>query len=77
MPLLLPVMALPLSPAPGKDVLSVSSLADFVTAKGRAFDVPLRAKIQPGYHVNSHQPTDEYIIPLKLTWTAEPLEVVK
>jgi hypothetical protein len=39
--------------------------------------VSIRAEIQRGYHVNSHEPTDEYIIPLKLTWTADPLEVVK
>lgn len=25
-------------------------------------------KLQPGYHVNSHQPSDEFLIPLKLTW---------
>ncbi len=23
-----------------------------------------------GYHVNSHTPSDEYLIPLKLTWTS-------
>jgi len=26
--------------------------------------------VQPGYHVNSNTPSDEYLIPLKLTWTA-------
>jgi hypothetical protein len=24
--------------------------------------------VQPGYHVNSNTPSDEYLIPLKLTW---------
>ena len=39
---------------------------------------PLTAKVQlqlrPGYHVNSNTPSDEYMIPLKLTWDAGPLE---
>ena len=30
--------------------------------------IPL--SVQPGYHVNSNTPTDDYLIPLKLTWTA-------
>lgn len=30
--------------------------------------MPLQLKITPGYHVNSNTPTDEYMIPLKLTW---------
>ena len=28
-----------------------------------------------GYHVNSNAPHEAYLIPLKLTWTAAPLEV--
>jgi hypothetical protein len=28
-----------------------------------------------GYHVNSNAPHESYLIPLKLTWTAAPLEV--
>ena len=39
---------------------------------------PLTAKLQlqlrQGYHVNSNTPSDEYMIPLKLTWDAGPLE---
>jgi DsbC/DsbD-like thiol-disulfide interchange protein len=36
-------------------------------------NAPLRVKIpvavKEGYHVNSNQPSEEYLIPLKLTWT--------
>jgi hypothetical protein len=36
--------------------------------------------VQAGYHVNSNTPTDEYLIPLKLTWAStgalRPVEVV-
>jgi len=43
--------------------------------KGQSLDVPLRARLQPGYHVNSNDPREEFMIPLKLTWAAAPLEV--
>ena len=39
--------------------------------------VPL--SLQEGYHVNSNTPSDEYLIPLQLTWSKgalEPAEVV-
>lgn len=28
----------------------------------------LKLQVEPGYHVNSDKPPDEFIIPLKLTW---------
>jgi hypothetical protein len=34
----------------------------------------LQVMVQPGFHVNSDKPKDEYIIPLKLTWTPGLLE---
>ncbi len=30
--------------------------------------------VLPGFHVNSDKPKDEFLIPLKLTWTSGPLE---
>jgi len=38
--------------------------------------VRLHLRLGPGYHVNSNTPSDEYLIPLRLTWEAAPLEVV-
>ena len=35
------------------------------------------AQLKPGYHCNSDKPSDEYLIPLKLTWTPAPLEVAE
>src|SRR5579884_1087323 len=35
----------------------------------------LELSVLPGFHVNSDKPKDEFLIPLKLTWTAGPLEV--
>lgn len=35
----------------------------------------LHARLLDGYHVNSDQPADKYLIPLKLSWEAAPLVV--
>src|SRR5579863_2439129 len=46
-----------------------------VTAKmGAVAEAPLALQLRPGYHVNSNTPSDEYLIPLSLTWSAGPLE---
>ncbi|HEX3682687.1 MAG TPA: protein-disulfide reductase DsbD domain-containing protein [Bryobacteraceae bacterium] len=34
----------------------------------------LRVEVLGGFHVNSDKPKDEFLIPLRLTWTAGPLE---
>ncbi len=35
------------------------------------------AQLKPGYHCNSDKPSEDYLIPLKLTWTPAPLEVAE
>ena len=42
--------------------------------RGSSAELKLNAQLQPGFHVNSNTPADEYLIPLKLTWAKEPLE---
>ena len=32
-------------------------------------------RLANGYHTNSNAPADEYLIPLRLTWEAAPLQV--
>src|SRR5687768_16559407 len=34
----------------------------------------LKVRISSGYHVNTNAPLDQYLIPLRLTWDAAPLE---
>lgn len=42
-----------------------------VTVKaGGAADARLPLQLRSGYHVNSTTPSDEYLIPLRLTWNA-------
>jgi thioredoxin:protein disulfide reductase len=35
--------------------------------RGRSFEVAVVAKITPGYHVNAHEPSEDYLIPTKIT----------
>src|SRR5450432_275579 len=39
-------------------------------ARNAAVQARIPLSVKPGYHVNSNTPSDEYLIPLKLTWTA-------
>jgi len=65
--------------APGqaqRNVLSVEAPSRVAVRKGGETDITLRARVAPGYHVNSHKPADEFLIPLKLSWDG-PLTVVE
>ena len=35
--------------------------------RGRAFEIAVVAKVTPGFHVNAHEPSEEYLIPTKIT----------
>jgi len=35
--------------------------------RGHAFEIALVAKISPGFHINAHEPSEEYLIPTKIT----------
>jgi len=35
--------------------------------RGHAFQVAVVAKISPGFHINAHQPSEDYLIPTKVT----------
>ena len=56
-------------------ILTVQAPPPMAVKAGAEAPVKLRVKLNTGYHVNSNKPADEYLIPLKLTWTAEPLTV--
>jgi thiol:disulfide interchange protein DsbD len=49
-----------------------------VTAKiGAPAQVKVSLELRTGYHCNSNKPADDYLIPLKLTWTSlESPEVI-
>jgi len=39
-------------------------------ARNAAVQVKIPVTVRTGYHVNSNTPSDDYLIPLKLTWTS-------
>lgn len=45
-----------------------------VVKRGGTAEAKISVKLQPGYHVNSNTPSENYLIPLRLTWAAGPLE---
>lgn len=59
---------------PAQNRLSASAPHPVVVKPGTEVTAPLRIEVQPGFHVNSNHPKDEFLIPLKLTWTSGPLE---
>ena len=40
--------------------------------RGRAFEIAVVAKISPGFHINAHMPSEDYLIPTKITADLSP-----
>jgi Disulphide bond corrector protein DsbC len=55
--------------------LTVKPPIGVVVKKGATVDVKLMATLNSGFHLNSHTPTEDYLIPLSLKWEG-PLEEV-
>lgn len=55
-------------------VLTIAPSAKVTVQRGATVDYALKAELQPGFHVNSNMPGDDYLIPIKLTWNKDPLE---
>jgi Thiol:disulfide interchange protein DsbD, N-terminal len=52
----------------------VSPPQPLTVKRGSSVAETLHVRVLDGFHVNSDKPKDEYLIPLRLTWTAGPLE---
>ncbi len=59
----------------GRDHVELLSDAVDVTA-GKVQDLELRFRVDPGFHINSHTPMDEFLIPTKLTLDAAGVKIV-
>jgi hypothetical protein len=70
---MLAVMCLPALYAQG-NFLSVEPPAAVPVKRGSTAQVKLKASLQPGYHANSNTPSEDYLIPFKLTWMPGPLQ---
>ena len=72
----LPALFLPLSsPAQTSGVLSVLSPPKISAKRNEVVVVKLNVQLRGGYHVNSNTPSEDYLIPLRLTWDPVPLQV--
>jgi thiol:disulfide interchange protein DsbD len=40
--------------------------------RGRAFEIAVVGKISPGFHINAHQPSEDYLIPTKIIADLSP-----
>ncbi len=45
--------------------------------RNESIEARLNVHIQPGYHVNSDKPNEDYLIPLRLKWETGPLAPVE
>jgi hypothetical protein len=54
--------------------LTVAPVPTVKAAKGSVTMVALKASLPAGYHANSNKPSESYLIPLTLKWTAGPLQ---
>jgi thiol:disulfide interchange protein DsbD len=59
------------------NVLTVGPVAKLRVKRGETATAVVHAQLKPGYHANSDKPTDEYLIPMRLTWQAAPLQVAE
>lgn len=61
-------------------ILTVQEPQKVVVGRQDEVRIPVRASLRPGYHVNSDRPSENYLIPLRLTWDAgaglEAVEVI-
>lgn len=58
----------------GSNILSVQDPPALAARRGTAVQAKLKVSLRPGFHVNSNTPSEDYLIPFKLTWTPGPLE---
>ncbi len=56
-------------------MLKVEPLATVKATKGATATVTVKASLPSGYHANTNKPTEAYLIPMTLKWTAGPLEM--
>jgi len=62
-------LCLPLLCAQTSGYLTVGQPQKAVGKRNAAVEVRIPVTVQAGFHVNSNTPAEDYLIPLKLTWT--------
>lgn len=59
-------------------VLTIAAPPKTAAKRGSPFEASITVQLRDGYHVNSHAPNDDYLIPLRLRWDeAGPLKALE
>lgn len=74
---LLAALAFSLSAWAQGNLITADPPQKLVLAAGGAGVSRVTFRLAPGHHTNSNTPSDEFLIPLRLTWDAAPVEVVR
>jgi hypothetical protein len=74
---LLLLAATPNSHAQSSGVLTVAEPAKLSVKRAATAEAKLSLTLREGYHLNSNEPSDKYLIPLKLTWEDTLLKTEK
>lgn len=64
------LLCLPSLLAQGRGYLTVGEPSKVTGRRDASVQTKIPVTVLPGYHVNSNHPSEEYLIPLKLTWTS-------
>ena len=56
-------------------MLSIGKVPAVPVSRKETVELRVPVVLRGGYHVNSNTPSEDYLIPMKLTWNAAPLEV--
>jgi hypothetical protein len=57
-------------------VLFIASPAKLSVPRAGEAAQSLKLQLQPGFHVNSNKPNEEYLIPIRLTWDSTAVETI-
>jgi hypothetical protein len=64
------LLCLPSLWAQSSGYLTVGITSKVVGSRNATVQAKIPVSVQTGFHVNSNKPSEEYLIPLKLTWTS-------
>ena len=56
-------------------ILTITPPHKLVAKRNTSVSTKLAVSLSEGYHANSNTPSEAYLIPLRLTWTSDPLQV--
>jgi len=68
--LLLALLCLPLLQAQNSGYMTVGAAPKVSGKRNATVEAKIPVTVVAGFHVNSNKPSEEYLIPLKLTWTS-------